>query len=652
MKQDSYFKRLPKKIKKLYRITIGGKIWNFQRKYLPVPCRSKEFVSLFSNLTDYPYADISPIADRLIKGEYQFLGVEIKSEVIPDWQKDYLGNFVWPMAPFNKIRTITPQGVEIKNPWELSSFFHLFPVAVAYCHTKKEKYKKFIIDQLNDWIQKNPCPFGVNWANPMNVALRLILIVEIIAAIENTDGEMINIGNLNASLWDHILFILNNLENLGITPANHYITNIVGLLWGGLYFCNKNLLVSHIRKSVLKRLSFEIQRQVHSDGMNFEGSIGYHRLVTELFLYAAIIMNKNNISISRDFMTRLNAMLQVLSDITLPNGNLPLIGDNDDCKLFWTHDYYSSKKQNAADLLNVGAIYFMRDEWRSGNDVSKLLSIWIFGDDRSKQQFPNKPISDSCNRSVALKKSHIYICKMDKDCLIINCNHPGQPGCGHSHNDTLSFVLCLHGDEIFIDPGTYVYTRSVRARNLFRSTGYHNVVRINGEEQWPLSLSSPFIIPKKISPKVLTWKSNSEEDIFEGEHYGYLRLPEKVIHRRLFHYKKNIGELLIRDHIFSTSKGINGENALRIETFFHISSELSIEKQSENTSLIFSHNRGCFPICQMRWEENDTPRVEFKKAWASNNYGKKHDAEMVVFTTMAYPPYFFEYKIKKIERNQ
>lgn len=66
----------------------------------------------------------------------------------------------------------------------------------------------------------------------------------------------------------------------------------------------------------------------------------------------------------------------------------------------------------------------------------------------------------------------------NKDYCLISCGSNGQNGVGG-----LSVIVCLDGKYIFVDPGTYVYTSAPVARNIFRSTAYHNSVWIEGLEQ-------------------------------------------------------------------------------------------------------------------------------------------------------------------------
>lgn len=53
---------------------------------------------------------------------------------------------------------------------------------------------------------------------------------------------------------------------------------------------------------------------------------------------------------------------------------------------------------------------------------------------------------------------------------------------GHSHSDTLSFVLYDRGQPVIVDPGTSTYEADER-RQIERSTASHNTVMIDGVEQ-------------------------------------------------------------------------------------------------------------------------------------------------------------------------
>ncbi|APH13785.1 heparinase II/III-like family protein [Clostridium sporogenes] len=78
----------------------------------------------------------------------------------------------------------------------------------------------------------------------------------------------------------------------------------------------------------------------------------------------------------------------------------------------------------------------------------------------------------------------IYIFKSKEIHLTIMAGHNGQNGNGgHAHNDKLSFELNIRGKNLFVDPGTYLYTPLPKRRDQFRSIQAHNVPIANEEEQ-------------------------------------------------------------------------------------------------------------------------------------------------------------------------
>lgn len=76
---------------------------------------------------------------------------------------------------------------------------------------------------------------------------------------------------------------------------------------------------------------------------------------------------------------------------------------------------------------------------------------------------------------------------------------------GHSHNDKLSFELNIDGEDILLDPGTYLYTPLPERRNQFRSVEMHNTIIIPGQEQnrWRPGLKGLFKISNEVNCQIL-----------------------------------------------------------------------------------------------------------------------------------------------------
>jgi hypothetical protein len=111
-------------------------------------------------------------------------------------------------------------------------------------------------------------------------------------------------------------------------------------------------------------------------------------------------------------------------------------------------------------------------------------------------------VDTSCEKSLRTNLSliqfpniGIYVFKSDRLYLSIFAGPNGQnDNGGHAHNDKLSFELTLDGNDIEIDPGTYLYTPSTQMRNNFRSAAVHNGPHVRAQEpnNWDRGIAGLF----------------------------------------------------------------------------------------------------------------------------------------------------------------
>ena len=107
--------------------------------------------------------------------------------------------------------------------------------------------------------------------------------------------------------------------------------------------------------------------------------------------------------------------------------------------------------------------------------------------------------------------TNLIIFRSDRLYLVINAMSNGQNGNGgHAHNDKLSFELNIDGNDIIVDPGTYLYTSLPERRNLFRSVKYHNTMAVENEEQnhWENGIMGLFWLENETTCQVLEIKNN------------------------------------------------------------------------------------------------------------------------------------------------
>lgn len=491
--------------------------------------------------------DIIRDADKICSHTFNLLGSgDVNLGKYLPWNKDFKTNFVWENKFYKDIKTVDlSNNADVKVPWELSRFQHLFTIGKAYWVTGDEKYAIEFKDEIDDWIERNPVEMSVNWTCTMDVGIRAVNWIA--ASFFFKESKSINNNfwvKFNKSLYLHGRFITKNLENESVHTGNHYLSNIVGLVWLGLYFGSFTVNDMNRKNSPkkwleygLKELEKEMFVQNNPDGTNYEASTSYHRLVTELFLLTTIFCKKNNIYFTKDYMRRLENMCDFIMNITKPNGLSPIIGDADDGRLLILTNYSTWIRNDFRHLLGIAGELFERDDFRYyGKDYSED-ALWIHQYFKSDVENP-KPLS-----SIDYKDGGYYILRNDRVYCCIRCGELSFRGEGvHSHNDQLSIELNVDGEDFIVDPGSYVYTADYNMRNLFRSTAMHNTVQVNGQEQNVFEENNLFYMKEQSFARSLMYNKS----FFEGEHIGY-KEKNGVVHNRKVYLNED--RIILKDVI-------------------------------------------------------------------------------------------------------
>ena len=485
-------------------------------------------------------------ADKICEHTFDLLGSgEVSLGKTIDWHMDFKTGYRW--NPGKYYRNIEkPYGrADIKIPWELSRFQHLATLGQAYWLTNDKRYTQEFVDQITDWVKNNPPKFGVNWACTMDVAIRAVN--WIVGFYFFADAKKITDGfwlKFLKNLFSHGRFIQKNLEifyndhGKRIT-SNHYLSDIVGLVFLGVFFKETKEGKEWLNLGV-KELVEEMRFQVHQDGADFESSIPYHRLVLELFAISAILCKINGIELPSEFWEQLDRMFEFVMSYTRPDGQSPQVGDNDNGRLLILSNYNSWEVNDHRYLLGIGAVLFDRQDLALACGGQWEDAFWLTNK-LSKEGWIEKYLALDCLQSLkskAFPDSGYYIMREKDNYVIISAGNVGTAGIGnHKHNDVFSFELCLGKKTFIIDPGTYVYTVNPEMRDMFRSTAYHNTVMIDDQEQNRFGRGL-FLMKNDVMPRCLKWETGDEVDIFIGEHYGYKRLSQPVIHQREIRFYK------------------------------------------------------------------------------------------------------------------
>jgi hypothetical protein len=473
-------------------------------------------------------------ADKTLRHEFDYLGSGLTKLDPIDWHVDFKSGFKWSKGKFYKSykKVDLSNNADVKVPWELSRCHHLLWLGEAYLITKDEKYAKEVVDQIEWWIKENPLMYSINWSCAMDVAIRAVnwmFAVNMIIESISTSKEFVQ--KLYCSLYEHGFYIYNNLEKSIPYSANHYASNVVGLLYLGQLFIHNKCGRKWWNFSLNEYYS-EIRMQILPTGVHHEKSISYHRLMTELFSYPVYMLHRVGVELPLDIIYRVQSMYNFIANYLKPNGNAPLVGDNDDGR-FLPFVHYEFLKHSY--LLNISSL--------DNQIISKGL-IPLF-----------KVNKNSNKKSILHNDAGFAIIRNGDAYLFVNnggqSKYPGsRKKIGtHTHNDLLSFDFAIGEDDVLVDPGTYVYTSDIIKRNEFRSTIKHNTIIVDEEEQNILSTSNAFTIEKNSNVEKLTVTRTSTAEQCEG---SYTTIAGQMSHFRQFNLESD--KLIIHDRIKKTGE--------------------------------------------------------------------------------------------------
>ncbi len=601
------------------------------RKFRETLCRflcyaDAQYESLKTEVDDFYPEERKTIlahAQQYMEHRFMMLGSEEKrlGERLP-WHTDFTVDFTWnPDILYFKIPRIhREKGADIKVPWELSRFQWLMPLAHASRFTGEVKYidegKRLILD----WIEKNPVAVGVNWTCTMDVGIRAANWITFLSLLPEHSLHDDFMETMTLSLLEHGLFIANNLEYWRSYTNNHYLFDLAGLFFIGLLFRGTKVPQQWLEFSIRELLS-EMKKQVYDDGVSFECSTAYHRMVLELYCVFGTLCKKNEITLPEWFWDRLKRMFEFVAAALKPDKTMPIAGDNDSGRFLY---FLPGRSDNEhAYLLSLAAILFKDGTFKSSKKPD-FESLWFFGD-KALETYSQLPRQYS-PESRAFPDAGFYIIRHDDNYMFISCGINGQNGVGgHNHNDKLGFELCLGRETIFIDPGQYTYTPDEAWRNRFRSTTAHNTLQVDGMEQNPILPGDIFRLPDRSKATCSGWNITAEGTTFEGSHEGFTINGSSFTHTRRIEHVPGTSTFTIKDSIRNP-----GVRSFTIKGHFILAPGIRDIHIDNDSKTITMHTPGGQSIL-VEITSRYTPSIKKENFFYSPGYGMKYDTNKIVF---------------------
>jgi hypothetical protein len=488
-----------------------------------------------------------------------------------NYWNDPKSGYLWEPKFYKKISILL--GSDIKQPWELGRMQHL-PI-LAYCYflfqndvVHSRKFLDEFQSQIIDFIATNPVGYTVQWLSPMDVGIRVsnwLFAYDLFSDLgAEFDQNFLDV--FMQSIFEHIEFVLDNLEWSGGLRGNHYFANITSLLFACSYLPFSEYSTSILAFAINELIS-ETLYQFLPDGGNFEASTYYHIQVVEMLLVSLyliqsyersrlydlneflklkgnIIFGKRNFKPSKfsidlvnnrilypnEFLERLYRIVKFTHSIFQTNDKFIQIGDSDSGFFLRPYYFFDNFKVNGEIFEEVQRrpfLYELINSLSENNCKGKSLVL----KNSLKHSF-NLPKSEIVifRKVFPFVDFGLFVIKSAEFELFLRCGSIGQQGKGgHSHNDQLSFVLCVKGKEFFVDPGMYCYTCSEKERNKYRSVHMHNTLAIEDEEQnlWKVGDTENLFWIYKHRTKAKA--SKIFDDLIKMQHFAYTKPHIRII---------------------------------------------------------------------------------------------------------------------------
>ncbi|MGA2828282.1 MAG: alginate lyase family protein [Streptosporangiaceae bacterium] len=503
---------------------------------LPRPGGTRRFTAVLppdtaERVTESAKTAVLAAADRLMKGEWEVLGVVRTDLVMPDWFYDPVtGRHSSPdRYAFQINHRSEEQTGNVKQVWEVSRLQHLTLLATAWFVTGDEAYACRVAEQLRSWWRENPFLSGIHWTNGIELGIRLISLAWIRRLLHDWPGA--------AGLFEDDTLAVRQIRwhqqylaafrSRGSSANNHVIAEAAGQLVACCAFPWFPQSERWLRNSA-RVLERELLRNTFPSGIGRELASDYQRFVAELGLLAAVEAEAAGRPLSTAVWQRLCAMIDSAAALVDQRLRPPRQGDGDDGRAVLLD---APAPDSWASLLALGEGLFGRLDWWPpvAADAASTIISRLAGTSRDIQRRPRAKPSRFADAGITLLRA------AGDGIPEIWCRCDGGPHgylsiAAHAHADALSVELRYGGVEILADPGTYCYHGQPEWRSYFRSTAAHNTLELDGRNQ--SGDGGPFLWARHANAREIDVTDTGKVASWTAEHDGYGSLQPPVQHRR------------------------------------------------------------------------------------------------------------------------
>jgi hypothetical protein len=523
-------------------------------------------------------------AERIVVGKFDLLGLRGLDFGDPvDWHLEPVAGKRTPLAHWSRIDYLNASVAgDKKITWELNRQQYFSVLGRAYRRTGDERYAETFARHLDAWMNANPPKRGINWASSLEVAFRAISWLWSLQFFKHST-------HLTPALYMRALKFLHlharHLEdNLStyFSPNTHITGEALGLVYLGTLLPEFRA-AARWRETGARILFDQLDRQIRPDGVYFEQTSYYQRYTTDFYTHFLLLLRAGRIDDGGDdgnatrvaaLEAKLQASLDHLMYLTMPDGTTPLFGDEDGGRFTWLDERAHNDFRPA---LASGALLFRRADYRHVAGEASEETLWLSGARGLRDFDALDATRPPAANSRAFHDGGYYVMRdgwtPQSNYLLLDCGPHGSLNGAHAHADALAVLgLSARGRHLLVDSGTYTYTGSNALRDRFRATAAHNTLTVDGESS--SVPESAFRWRQAARASCRRWLSQTRFDLFEGEHDGYERLASPVKHVR--------GVLFVKGDYWIVRDRAETSGTHAYELNFHFAPRAAASIETEN----------------------------------------------------------------------